>query len=525
MPDTQPEKAGSAGFALDPAAFDALLVDLDGVVTRTADLHAAAWKEMFDAFLKTRADREGTTFVAFDADMEYRRYVDGKPRADGIVSFLESRGIVLPQGSEADSPEGETVVALGKRKNNRFRQLLGKGVPVYPPAVQFLRTAREAGLRVAIVTSSRNGRAVVTAAGLTQEIDGLLDGEVSARLALPGKPAPDIFLEAARRLGVRPDRAVVLEDSAAGVAAGRAGAFGVVIGVDRHSDPDPLWQAGADYVVPDLAQIRIGDASAKAGDEQFTSVRERIGSRRIAVFLDYDGTLTPIVDRPDQAILSAGMRAALKALSQRCPVIVISGRGREEIAQMVGLDTLIYAGAHGFDIAGPQGMRHQPSDVQDVLPALHAAAGELQERLGAIPGILIEDKTFAVAIHYRLVPETEITAVAGTVDAVMAAHAGLRKTLGKKIFELRPDVDWDKGRAVLWLLHALDLDHEDSVPLYIGDDVTDYDAFRDLRGRGLSFLVTEEPDPGPADYRLKDTDDVRQFLMKLTEWMDRTAHE
>ncbi|HEX5266029.1 MAG TPA: beta-phosphoglucomutase family hydrolase [Acidimicrobiales bacterium] len=239
-----------------PADIAACLLDMDGVLTRTAEVHAAAWKEMFDEFLRGRAARTRTMFVPFDAVADYDRYVDGRPREDGTREFLRSRGIDLPEGTPADSPGTETVAGLSNRKNELvLARIRTQGVKPYPGSVRFVEEARRAGLRTAVVSSSANTAEVLAAAGLTHLIDERVDASVAARERLAGKPAPDTYLAAARLLGVTPARAAVFEDALAGVEAGRAGAFGLVVGVDRVGQAADLAAHGADVVVSDLAEL------------------------------------------------------------------------------------------------------------------------------------------------------------------------------------------------------------------------------------------------------------------------------
>lgn len=239
-----------------PDGVTALLFDLDGVLTQTAKVHAAAWKEMFDGYLGDRAERDGTPFVPFDAGADYDRHVDGKPREAGVRDFLASRGIVLPEGEAGDPPDAETVRGLGARKNALVLDLIARnGVEPYAGSVAYLRAARDAGLRRAVVSSSHNCAQVLAAAGIEDLLEERVDGVVASGLGLPGKPAPDTFLEGARRLGVEPARAVVFEDALAGVQAGRAGKFGCVIGVDRVGQRDALLSNGADRVVDDLEEL------------------------------------------------------------------------------------------------------------------------------------------------------------------------------------------------------------------------------------------------------------------------------
>ncbi|MFD7230179.1 HAD family hydrolase [Streptomyces sp. NPDC059881] len=232
------------------------LFDLDGVLTRTAKVHAAAWKEMFDDFLRQRAGREGTPFVPFDAVHDYDEYVDGRPREDGVRTFLASRGIELPEGGPDDPPETETVNGLGTRKNDLvLRRIREEGVEAYEGSVAFVRAARDAGLRRAVVSSSANCRDVLVAAGIEDLFEERIDGVVVREQRLRGKPAPDTYLAAARLLGAEPGDAAVFEDALAGVEAGRAGRFGLVVGVDRTGQAAELRRHGADVVVTDLAEL------------------------------------------------------------------------------------------------------------------------------------------------------------------------------------------------------------------------------------------------------------------------------
>jgi beta-phosphoglucomutase family hydrolase len=234
----------------------ACLFDLDGVLTKTAKLHAAAWKDMFDAYLRQRAERAGDPFVPFDAAADYDEYVDGKPRYEGVQSFLASRGIELPRGEPSDPPDAETVDGLGNRKNEIVLRLIReRGVEPYEGSVRYVHAAREAGLRRAVVSSSTNCREVLIAAGIEDLFEVRIDGVLAERQHLRGKPAPDTFLAGARALGVEPAHAAVFEDALAGVAAGRAGRFGFVVGVDRVGQADALREHGADVVVSDLSEL------------------------------------------------------------------------------------------------------------------------------------------------------------------------------------------------------------------------------------------------------------------------------
>ena len=234
----------------------ACLFDLDGVLTQTARVHAAAWKEMFDEYLRRRADERGEQLVPFDAVRDYDEYVDGKPRYDGVRSFLASRGIELPEGSSSDPPDADTIYGLGNSKNDVVLSMIHEtGVEPYEGSVRYVRAAQDAGLRRAVVSSSTNCRDVLAAAGINGLFETVIDGVVAERDHLNGKPAPDTFVAGARALGVEVAQAAVFEDALAGVEAGRAGHFGLVVGVDRVGQADALRARGADVVVADLAEL------------------------------------------------------------------------------------------------------------------------------------------------------------------------------------------------------------------------------------------------------------------------------
>ncbi len=239
-----------------PEGVTACLFDLDGVLTQTAKVHAAAWKQMFDDYLRGRAEKTGDQFVPFDPVREYDEYVDGKPRYDGVRSFLSSRGIELPQGSPDDPPDAETIDGLGNRKNQIVLKMIKEdGVQPYEGSVRYAKAARSAGLRRAVVSSSTNCRDVLVAAGILDLFEEIIDGVVAERDHLKGKPAPDTLLAGARAVDVEPKQAAVFEDALAGVQAGRAGSFGQVVGVDRVGQADALKAHGADIVVRDLAEL------------------------------------------------------------------------------------------------------------------------------------------------------------------------------------------------------------------------------------------------------------------------------
>lgn len=245
------------------------------------------------------------------------------------------------------------------------------------------------------------------------------------------------------------------------------------------------------------------------------SLLEQLKGKIMAVFLDYDGCLSPITKNPEDAVLAPDMKTILQELAGLCTVAVVSGRDRQNVVDLVQLDNVYFAGSHGFDITGPNGMQSEPGSAKDVVPELDKAEKELQQELQEIENALIERKRYAIAVHYRNVAEEQVEAVKEAVDRVLENHPKLKKGPGKKIVELKPNLNWHKGKAVEWLLQELKLNGPDVVPVFVGDDLTDEDAFAALQGNGITVLVGEHDEQTYAEFGLEDVDEVRQFLEKL----------
>jgi alpha,alpha-trehalase len=505
---------------------EAFIFDMDGVITDTASIHAAAWKRMFDQYLSQRAQKQGEQFQPFDAGLDYRRYVDGKPRYDGVKSFLESRGISLPYGSPDDSPDRETICGLGNRKNRYFLERLQKQrVKPYPSSVKFIKRLKNEGIRSAVISASRNAGAVLEAAAIGDLFETKVDGVDADELKLKGKPDPAIFLEAARKLGTEPEKTAVVEDSLAGVEAGRRGKFKLVIGLDRANQAQELKERGADMVVPDLSRLQIISyqtvSSLPSALENKNEVLNRLRGKNLAIFLDYDGTLTPIVEDPAQATLPDKTKRVIKRLAEQYPVAIISGRDLADVQDMVSISGIAYAGSHGFDIVEPGGQHRDQKVGKPFLPALKRAGKELHQALKDIPGARVERKRFAIAAHYRQVKRANVSQLEQRFDEVLSHYPELRKSSGKKVFELRPDIDWDKGRALFHLLETMYADGSQILPLYIGDDVTDEDAFQAIGDRGMAIAVGSEKRQTAAHYGLRDPEEVTKFLRTLAALAER----
>ncbi len=512
---------------------DAVVFDMDGVVTRTAAVHAAAWKRLFDAYLLRRGQAEGVEYAPFDSDDDYRRYVDGKNRYDGVASFLASRGIELPRGEPTDPPTAETVCGLGNDKNTYFLSEVERhGVRPFETTVELVRELQRHGFGTALISASRNAELILEAAGLGDLFPVRVDGMVAEELGLPGKPDPAVFIEAARRLGARPERAAIVEDAIAGVQAGRNGGFALVIGVDRSGGDTPgLLENGADVAVLDLAEVEIDDGAAEGGAARPQAAAATVAEPSAlvaelgddpAVFLDYDGTLTPIVNDPAAALIPEETRATLERLARVCPVAIVSGRDLADVRQLVGIDGLVYSGSHGYDVDAPEELGGSQRLGDEYLAALGEAEQALRGEIESIPGAVVERKRVAIAVHYRNVAdEAAERQVDEAVSRVAPRFPTLRRTGGKKVYELRPGMDWHKGRVVLTLLERMRAHGAGrGVPVYIGDDVTDEDAFRALAGEGVSIYVGRPGQQTAARHVLPDPSAVCEFLAALADRLE-----
>ncbi len=525
----------------------AVIFDLDGVVTKTAIVHFYAWKAVFEEYLRLREKEGRGPFREFTHEKDYLPYVDGKPRYEGVKSFLESRNIRLPFGSPSDPPDKETVCGIGNRKNIQFRKVLQeKGVEVYPSTVEFIRKLKEKGIKIGVASSSKNCRYILQAAGIEDLFETRVDGVVSVELGLKGKPEGDIFVRAAFNLGVLPKNAVVVEDAASGVEAGRNGGFGLVLGVARKGNEDSLFKHYADVVVRDLADIDIAwienwflkepadffeywqktpGSISIYGREVSLSERVKVNpayfkrtsevfssSAKPVFFLDYDGTLTPIVSRPELAVLSSEMKDILKHLCKKYPVAIVSGRARPDVENLAGIEGIFYAGSHGFDIKGPEVSLIHP-DAEKIIPLIRQVVSEVNPAVSGIEGVIIEEKQFSLAVHYRLVKNPEdFSRIKTAVETAVAGKKELRLMQGKKVYEILPNVDWNKGKAVCWIMQALNLSWDNDLIVYIGDDTTDEDAFRIVRCRGVGILVAEEIRPSCADFWVRSPDEIGKIF-------------
>jgi alpha,alpha-trehalase len=383
-------------------------------------------------------------------------------------------------------------------------------------AMSLARELKACHIKTALVTAGTKGSPLCTLTGLSEAFDKQVQG------------GPEGLLKAAQLLEAQPGRTAILDSTRAGVQAARAGQFGVIVGFKHMTSPGTLKTDGADFVVADLCDLPIkmrnglikrNIIALPSGLEHRQDLFRQVHDKSVIVFLDYDGTLTPIVDRPELAILPDNTRETLRELAKHCTVGVISGRDRVNVQQMVNVDSLIYAGSHGFDISGPKNWKMQHEIGTQFLPILDQVEASLHEHLDSIVGTLIERKKFSVAVHYRLVGSQDLHAVRSAVEAVLSQHPDLRTIHGKKLYDLQPGIDWDKGKALTWLLEALNIPRDRVVTFFFGDDVTDEDAFRVLQDESIGMIVEDISQYTYATYRLNNPEEVDQFLRHLTNFI------
>jgi len=353
------------------------------------------------------------------------------------------------------------------------------------------------------------------------DLDDGLDTTFAARLRDAGvrldRADGSALVETAGALAVRPGRCAVVTSTEHGVTDARAGGFALVIALDQAGT---LRSPDADAVVRN-----VDDIDVRAGDRRMSELPDasqalsRISTRQPAVFFDFDGTLSEIVNDAGSAQLADGAAEALTSLSAHCPVAILSGRDLADVRDRIGLPGLWYAGSHGFELTGPDGKHHQNAEAAASIAVLAGAADELGDRLVDVPGVVVEHKRFGVAVHYRNAARDRVGEVSAAVRST-GQRAGLRVTAGREVIELRPDVDWDKGKTLRWVLDYIrDNEGSDSLqPIYLGDDITDEDAFDAVAEDGIAILVRHGDDGDratAADYALDDPDRVREFTERL----------
>ena len=519
----KPQEMNDHELVISRDDFDAVLFNLDGVVTHTNKAHAAAWKQTFDNYLLKRNPQDGEDLGPFHIDLDYRRFLDGKPREAGIRHFLASRHINLPRGDAEDPAYTNTMRHLGYRKDLNFEAIIQQqGIEVYGCAIALIHQLRNAGIKTAVVSASKHCKMILERADIQDLFDAWIDALEAEQLELDGKPDPYVLLELARRLEVEPVRTAVIEDSVIGVTACKRGRFGLIIGFDNGDRREMMLEHGADLVLKDLCSV---DVDGAAEDELLPAdlvdsklITSQLAGKRPVLFLDYGGTLAPATDRFEDARISKKTRRILRKTARLMPVTIVSGRDAEEICTQVGLQELFYAGSHGLDIRG-HNIHLELPEGDEALQDLDRAMEALTRQLVNLPGVTIGRKRFAIVVHFHPEEADHAEQVAAAIKQVQALLPRLKITGGKEVLELLPDIDWDKGRAMHWLLSELGMDGADVLPIYIGDDVTDEAAFTKLRERGIGILVSDSAQPSAAAYRVRNPEEVLSLLKQLIDCM------
>jgi alpha,alpha-trehalase len=505
----------ATGTTIDRTRFDAVVFTLDAVLVDSDRLLAAVWKQAFDGFLAVRHWQVGKQ--AFDTDLDYGEHVRGHPRDVAAARLLVSRGLTLPRGKPTDGPQAATAWGLAKTVEHVLQARLRTERPsVREPAARLARTLRGCGFQLGVVSPEPDAGLLLRSAGLGQLFHARVDGRDVMRFRLRPWPTAEFWSEVLRRSQVSHRRAAAFVNGPAEAAAATQAGIATVWNVDGMRTPE-----GQDVfelfsvVLPATAK---GLPSALAHLETIAPT-----GTPMALFLDFDGTLTGITGTPREAVLADVVRETLATISARgVPVAIVSGRDLENLQARVNLPTLYYAGSHGFDLAGPDGLRYEHPEALAQLSALDTAEQFLHAQLDGLTGALVERKRFALAAHYRRVAPAEVHRVEKAVEQALAMHSGLRAARGKKVIELLPGVDWHKGRAMEWLRARM---MPDAWTLYIGDDQTDEDALALLGEEGAGIAVQEEPTPTTARYALANPDEVLVFLKRFAERLTAAAAE
>lgn len=481
-------------------SYSAVILDLDGVLTATRSLHFEAWKEML------------TPITPFTEE-DYEKYVDGKPREAGLKTFLQSRGIIKDE---------EEVKSLGEKKNELYLKALDeKGLVIFADALRALKKWKLQKMPLAVVSSSKNTTKILERLGINNFFDVQIDAVIGANLNLQGKPAPDYFLEAARQLGKSPRDCVIVEDAVAGIEAGVNGKFKTVIGIYRpgQTPAKALEEAGADFVITSLEDIFTLKPNALKNWNKFQNI---INGKELALFLDFDGTLSEIVTDFQQAKIVDSIRPILEKTSKSIKIAIISGRDRQDVKSRVGVDNLFFAGCHGYDISGPGCFHFQVEEAESAAPEIEKASDHIIKMAESYDGLRLEKKKYLTAVHFRGVDPKKHPELKTKIKSIIENFENLEARHGKMVIEIAPKVSWNKGEAVKKLCEVLDLNHEHTVAVYIGDDLTDEDVFCELKSWGVGIKVGVEKMEGTcADFSLKNPEEVGSFLAQVEEIYSR----
>lgn len=498
------------------------IFDLDGVITDTAQIHFLAWKKVFDAFLtSTQPSHRGE--IPLFSEEEYVTYVDGISRHEGIRNFLHHRQL-LNHENPSNAP---LIEQLAQQKNQVYLHYIQQqGVKVFNSTVRLIHQLKKHQIKVAVITASKNALAILQRAQLEHLFDAIVDGNEMQTLCLPGKPCPDIFLEAAKRLNTPLSAILIVEDALAGIQAAHRAHAKIILGIDRRKIyHHAFYQAGATMVLDDLKAcsyahiLKLFQQRLPSAKECFDLLSSQFRQQHLALFLDFDGTLTPIVAKPEQAKLSKENHRLLKALCLYCPTGIITGRELSDIKNKISIPEIFYAANHGLEISAPLPFDfslEKTNELTDHVKVMHEG---LVKALASIPGCLIENKRLTLSIHYRLVDKKRLADIKKQIFKVLHENPLFAIKQGKKVFEIRPKIHWHKGKAIRYIVEQLQLPLEQTVVMYLGDDLSDEEAFQTINPLGISILVSSHPRKTQAKYTLAHPGEVNEFLHKLHQFV------
>ena len=501
----------------------AVIFDIDSILD-TAWVHQTAWKTTIDEFLQT-----GYNDQPVMTEDEYDRFFVRKPRYERIKNLLESRQITLSYGGDEDSPGQKSIGALENQKAKIFNEiLLTAEVKLIDKVIRRITEWKNSGIKTAVVSLDENFRNVSCTEEIRRLFDIMIDATTAKKTGLKDKPEADLFMEAVRQLGLAPEQCAVFDSTVGGLRAASKANFGLVAGIPGDHNNRELNENGADVVIDEFdAFDLLNDQEVQARFRQpfprfaseYTKIGEIVQGKTPVIFLDFDGTLTPIVKHPEDAYLSDEMQEIIKACAARLKVAVVSGRDMDDLKKRVMLDNVIYAGSHGFRISGPGGLYREHEKTAEILPLLDDTEQKLEQLFsGRFKGVKIERKRYAIAVHFRNAAKEDIPGIREKVFEFVDNTAGLKTGEGKMIIELKPDIEWHKGKAVKWILEKLGMDDRSSyLPVYIGDDVTDEDAYKELADEGISIQVGPGAEPSAARFRLRNIYHVRILLKELAQ--------
>ncbi|WP_347251382.1 trehalose-phosphatase [Legionella sp.] len=499
-----------------------IIFDMDGVVTQTTDLHFKSWKIILDHFLR----QINETNINF-SHRDYLFYFDGVSRENGVKNFFNAYKIDEYKIRNYYNNLADCINSICMKKNNLLLSIIAEDkVQVFPDCIEFIKYISDLNYKSAIISSSKNCRKVLERAGIMDLFPVCVDGKTAEEKNIPGKPNPAIFLEAANQLNLLPDECMVVEDALAGVSAAKEGRFGLVVALDRENKLfTEFSQYNPDYILTDLSkkQVNLYEVFLEGKPTTITALYSLpiISSaltqqREVVIFLDYDGTLTPIVDRPQDAHLSPEMKKSLIELCKNYLTLVISGRQLENLKEKIGIADLYYAGNHGYEFDGPQYLGFPFEMGQEYLEDIQSFFEKTDAILKDIRGCIIENKKFTLSVHYRLVNENQHQFISSSIDLLLQDHPKLSRHEGKKVIEIRPKISWNKGIASLNFLKWIKKDNANVIPIYIGDDVTDEDAFQLFNLNGITVKVGANTNTH-ARYFLESPNQVKFFLDQLNE--------